>query len=65
MAWRVIYQSPQFGDGKKYIEASCDSGDTKETADLAQGSRCVEVDTGYVYLYSETSGWVSEFTIKE
>ena len=44
-----------FLTGKKYIEAACLSTDTKPTANLVTGSLALEVDTGDVYAFDETS----------
>ena len=40
-------------------EYACNSTDTKPTEDITNGSVCIEVDTGDVYLFNEaTSLWV-------
>lgn len=44
-----------FSTGKKYIEAACLSTDTKPTANIITGSLALEVDTGDVYAFDETS----------
>lgn len=44
--------------GKKIIEGVCLSTDTKPVS-FANGSMCLEMDTGKVYCYNETaSAWV-------
>ena len=58
----VAYQQ---GQNVQYLEISCRSTDTKPTAGVATGSICVEVDTGKVFLYDETSGWVEQFSLQE
>lgn len=47
------------------IEGSCLHTDTKPTAGIANGSIMVEVDTGDVYFFNETSGdWVKQFSFQ-
>lgn len=46
------------------VDVFCKSTDAKPTAKLATGSRLVEVDTGKVYLFDETSGWVEQFSLQ-
>jgi len=44
-----------------YIEIACESSDTKPTDGIATGSVAYEVDTGYIYMFSEkTSAWVKQ-----
>jgi hypothetical protein len=41
------------------------SDDTKPTNDVPMGSICVEVDTGNVFFFNETSGeWVEQFSFQ-
>lgn len=42
-------------EGKSYKEISCLSTDTKPTGGMVTGSLALEVDTGNVYAYDETS----------
>ena len=49
----------------RYVELSCSSGDTKPVEDMANGSIAVEADTGDVYFYEETNGWVKQFSFKD
>ena len=44
-----------FTDGKKYVEIACLSTDTKPTGGMVTGSLAMEVDTGDIYAYDETS----------
>lgn len=48
----------------RYVELSCSSGDTKPVEDMANGSIAVEADTGDVYFYEETNGWVKQFSFQ-
>lgn len=44
---------------KVLIEAACLSTDAKPTAGIANGSMCLEMDTGKIYAFNETaSTWV-------
>lgn len=44
---------------KILIEAACLSTDTKPTTGIANGSLCLEMDTGKIYAFNETaSTWV-------
>jgi hypothetical protein len=45
-----------FVDGKKYIEASGLSTDTKPTSGIITGSLFLEVNTGDVYAFDEEGG---------
>ena len=45
------YYSP----GKVLIEAACLSTDAKPTTGIANGSACIEMDTGDVYMFDEAS----------
>lgn len=48
-----------YGDNKVLIEAACLSGDSKPTTGIANGSLCLEMDTGKIYAFNETaSTWV-------
>lgn len=52
-------------DNKLYIEASCDSSETKLTKDICDGSIMVESDTGTVFFFNESSGdWVEQFSFQ-
>lgn len=49
------YYSP----GKVLIEAACLSTDSKPATGIANGSLCLEMDTGKIYAFNETaSTWV-------
>ena len=48
-----------YGQNKIRIEAACLSTDTKPTDGIANGSLCLEIDTGKIYAYNEDgSAWV-------
>ena len=50
-----------FDENKKYIEAYCNSGDSKPGGNIITGSFCYEVDTGKTFLYDEkTSEWIDQ-----
>ena len=45
----------QFDANKKYVELACLADDSKPTGGMVTGSLALEVDTGDVYAYDETS----------
>ena len=48
-----------YGQDKLIVEAVCLSTDTKPTEHIANGSLCLEMDTGKFYGFDEsTSAWV-------
>lgn len=48
-----------YNNGHILIEAACLSTDTKPTTGIANGSLCLEMDTGKIYAFNETaSTWV-------
>ena len=48
-----------FANGKVMVEAACLSTDTKPTTGIANGSLCLEMDTGKIFAFNETaSTWV-------
>lgn len=48
-----------------YIEASCDSSETKPTEGIADGSIVTESDTGNVFFFNEDSStWVEQFSFQ-
>lgn len=55
-------------DSRYYVEAACNSADTKPTGEYITGSKCVEVDTGKIFLYDETAEatdpWIEQFSMK-
>lgn len=55
-------------DSRYYVESACNSGDTKPTGEYVTGSKCVEVDTGKIFLYDEESEntvpWIEQFSMK-
>ena len=42
-----------FGDNNVLIEAACLKTDTKPTTGIANGSKCIEMDTGKTYMFNE------------
>lgn len=42
-----------YSQGKVLIEAACLSTDTKPTTGVANGSKCIEMDTGKKYMFNE------------
>lgn len=62
---RITVDHP-FVDGKRYIEASGRSTESKPTEGVITGSIFVEVDTGKVFFFDETgSAWVEQFSFQE
>lgn len=54
-----ITKSIYIGEEKSLVEAVSLSTDTKPTDGIANGSACVEMDTGKIYLFDEDGGaWV-------
>lgn len=54
-----------YADGKKQVDISGLSSDTKPTANIAEGSIFCEVDTGKVFFFNETSStWVEQFSFQ-
>ena len=48
-----------YAAGKVLVEAACTSTDTKPTTGIANGSLCLEMDTGKIFAFNETaSAWV-------
>ena len=53
------------GNVMRLIEGSCLAGDTKPTANVANGSIMVETDTGKVFFYNEASEtWIEQFSFQ-
>lgn len=49
----------------RIVEIACNSGDTKPTEGLANGSTCIEVDTGDIYLWDEEGEeWVKTISLQ-
>ena len=52
-------------DAKTYCELSGKSTETKPTAGVADGSICLESDTGKIFFFNEVDAvWVEQFTFK-
>ena len=48
-----------YGNDKILIEAACLHADSKPTTGIANGSLCLEIDTGDIYAFNEAgSAWV-------
>lgn len=48
-----------FENNKTLVEACCLSTDTKPTTGVANGSLCLEMDTGKIYAFNEAgAAWV-------
>ena len=47
------------GNDKILVDSVCLSGDSKPTTGIANGSMCLEMDTGDIYAFNEAgSAWV-------
>lgn len=54
-----ITKSTYFGDNKILIEAVCLADDSKPTTGIANGSMCLVMDNGKIYVFNEAaSSWV-------
>ena len=54
-----ITKSTYFGDNKILIEAVCLADDSKPTTGIANGSMCIVMDNGKIYVFNEAaSSWV-------
>lgn len=54
----TVIKAHYAGNEKSYIEAACLSTDTKPTDGIANGSLCLEVDTGDIYAFDgENEEW--------
>lgn len=53
----VLCGETQYDGSVYYVEAAGNSEDDKPTEGVMEGSKFLETDTGYVWYYSETSGW--------
>lgn len=42
-----------YGDNKVLLDSACLSSDTKPTTGVANGSKCIEMDTGKTYMFNE------------
>ena len=48
-----------YGQEKILVEAVCLSTDSKPTTGIANGSMCIEMDTGKIYAFNEAgSAWI-------
>ena len=54
-----ITKSTYTGNNKILIEAVCLADDSKPTTGIANGSMCIVMDTGKIYVYNEAGEtWV-------
>lgn len=61
MRIRTEYVTTENGQPIELQEIYCTSSETKPTTGLAMGSVAIEVDTGDVFFFNETSGtWVEQ-----
>ena len=51
---KTITMANETSNGKAYIEAACLSTDTKPTDSIANGSTCIEIDTGKIFMFDES-----------
>lgn len=52
-------KSIYYGQDKVLIEAVCLSSDSKPTDGIANGSTCIEMNTGKIFMFNEAgSAWV-------
>ena len=50
---------------KNVMEVWCTSSETKPTDKMSDGSIAVEIDTGKVFFFSESSGtWIEQFSFQ-
>lgn len=55
----TVIKAHYAGNEKSYIEGACLAADTKLTDGIANGSLCLEMDTGKIYAFNETGNtWV-------
>ena len=55
----TVIKSVYVGNEKVLIQATCMAGEAKETNGIANGSLCLEMDSGKFYGFDEdTSAWV-------
>lgn len=56
----ITYLENKNYDAKKnLVELACLSTDTKPTDGIANGSACIEMDTGKIFMFNEAgSAWV-------
>ena len=45
-----------YNNGDVLIESACLSPDTKPTDGIANGSICIEMDTGSIFMFDEAAG---------
>ena len=57
----TVVKSSQYTNNTVLINGACLSTDSKPTTGIANGSMCLEIDTGKLYAYNEDDGeWVEQ-----
>ena len=57
----TVVKSSQYTNNTVLINGACLAADTKPTTGIANGSMCLEIDTGKLYAYNEDDGeWVEQ-----
>ncbi len=55
----TYYSNKQYDETTQMVEIACLSTDSKPTAGIANGSLCLEMDTGDIYAFNEAgTAWV-------
>lgn len=55
----TYYSNKQYSEMRQMVEIACLSTDSKPTEGIANGSLCLEMDTGDIYAFNEAgSAWV-------
>ena len=55
----TVIKAHYAGNEKSYVEAACLSTDSKPTDGIANGSICIEMNTGKIFMFNEAgSAWV-------
>ena len=47
-------KATQFDDDSVLIQAVCLAADSKPTTGIANGSTCIEIDTGKIFMFDES-----------
>lgn len=56
-----VIKSSQYTNDTVLIQGACVALDTKPTSGIANGSMCIEIDTGKIYAFDEESGdWIEQ-----
>lgn len=55
----TVNKAVAYGKDTVLVEAVCLSSDAKPTSGIANGSICIEMNTGKIYMYNEAgTAWV-------